>query len=269
VAVLAVADQVDDDVGVELLAVLRRDAHHVHARFDVVAVDVEDGNVEQLRLRGAVQRRAALLGLGRVADLVVDDEVHRAAGVVGLEAAEVERLGDEALARERGVTVNDEGHDGVARVVSTAARSCLARTRPSTTGCTKPRCDGLNAIVRCTFLPASRRPVVRVPHVVLHVAAVEVLRRVGGAGDLAEDLFGRLAHDVRQHVQAAAVRHAEHDLFHAQVAAQLEELGNHRQLRLATFGREALLALELGVNRVLEGLGLGRASCRCAAARRP
>ena len=46
---------------------------------------------------------------------------------------------------------------------------------------------------------------------VLHVAAARVLLRVEVL-ELAEDVSGRLADDVRQHVQATAVGHAEDDL---------------------------------------------------------
>jgi len=51
------------------------------------------------------------------------------------------------------------------------------------------------------------------------------------------------------------VGHAEDDPLDAQRAAQVEELLDHRQLHLAALGREALLALELGVDGGLEGLG--------------
>jgi hypothetical protein len=71
VAVLPVAEEVDDDVAVEALAVFGGQTHDVHAGLRVVSVDVKDGDVEHLRLTGAVQRAAALVGLGRVADLVV------------------------------------------------------------------------------------------------------------------------------------------------------------------------------------------------------
>jgi hypothetical protein len=58
VAVLAVTDEVDDDVAAPALAPLRRELAHAHNRLDVVAVDVEDRRVDRLGDVGAVRRRA-------------------------------------------------------------------------------------------------------------------------------------------------------------------------------------------------------------------
>eukprot|EP00955_Chlamydomonas_euryale_P012615 136044-Chlamydomonas_euryale.AAC.2 len=69
VAVLAVADNVDDDVLLEALPPLGRQLVNAHDRLDVVAVDVEDGAVERLCDVGAVGAGAALLGVSRERDL--------------------------------------------------------------------------------------------------------------------------------------------------------------------------------------------------------
>ena len=55
-------------------------------RLDVVGVDVDDRDVEALRHVGGVGGRAALLGVGREAHLVVLDDVDRAAGRVAVAA---------------------------------------------------------------------------------------------------------------------------------------------------------------------------------------
>jgi hypothetical protein len=46
---------------------------------------------------------------------------------------------------------------------------------------------------------------------------------------------GRLAHDVDQHRQAPAVRHADHDLLDTHRAAALDDLVERRDGRLAAF----------------------------------
>ena len=58
VAVAAEADQVDDHVALEPLPVLGGQPHRVDAGLRVVAVHVEDGDVEHLRHGGAVDARA-------------------------------------------------------------------------------------------------------------------------------------------------------------------------------------------------------------------
>ena len=88
VAVAAVADEVDDDVALERLAVLGGQPHHVDAGLRVVAVHVEDGDVQHLRDGGAVDAsERASSRVGGEADLVVDDDVDGAAGVVAARAA--------------------------------------------------------------------------------------------------------------------------------------------------------------------------------------
>ena len=83
VAAAPVADEIDDHVLAELHAVVGRQAHGEQAGFRVVAVDVQDGRADHLRDFGAVLRGACVVQAVRgEADLVVDDDVHRAADVV-------------------------------------------------------------------------------------------------------------------------------------------------------------------------------------------
>ena len=86
VAVAAVADQVDDDVAAPLLAVGHRQPDGGDAGLDVVGVDVDDRAVEALRHVAGVGGRAALVRVGGEADLVVGDQVDRAAGRVAARA---------------------------------------------------------------------------------------------------------------------------------------------------------------------------------------
>jgi hypothetical protein len=50
----------------------------------------------------------------------------------------------------------------------------------------------------------------------------------------------RLRQHLRQHVEAAAVGHAQHDLLHAEIAAALDDLLERRDQRLAAIEAEAL-----------------------------
>src|SRR3546814_8000883 len=95
---------------------------------------------------------------------------------------------------------------------------------------------------------------------VLHVAgAADVLRVRGAALELREDRRERLAEEVGQHVEAAAVRHAYDHLLEAEVAAALEDLLQSRDHRLAAIEAEALGAGVLLVEELLEDLGCGPA----------
>ena len=65
VPVLAVADEVDDDVAVPALAPLGRQLVCARHRLHVVAVHVQDGRVQRLGYVRAVRRRAALARVRR------------------------------------------------------------------------------------------------------------------------------------------------------------------------------------------------------------
>ena len=112
VTAAAVAHHVDDDVLVELLAELVGQLGHAHAGLGVVAVDVEDRRLDHPGDVGGVHRGARAARRRREADLVVDDDVDRAAGAVAAQLREVERLGDDALAGEGRVAVHEHGQHG-------------------------------------------------------------------------------------------------------------------------------------------------------------
>ena len=134
---------------------------------------------------------------------------------------------------------------------------CLARTRPSTTGLTISRWLGFGASERWTLPPSVGFHVGGEAEVVLHVAVA-----VGGGLrqvvvlELVEDLGERLVERVGEHVQPAAVGHADDELLDAQRRALLDDRVEDRDERLAAFEREPLLADVLGVQELLEQLGL-------------
>ena len=120
----AVAQHVDDDVLLELLAEVHGQLRHPHTGFRVVAVDVKDRRPDHLRDVGAVLAGSRVLRRGGEADLVVDDDVDGPADAVAGQVRQVQRLGDHALAGEGGVAVQHHRHDGVA----------VARRRPCRAG---------------------------------------------------------------------------------------------------------------------------------------
>ena len=80
----------------------------VDDRLGVLAVDVEDGHLDHLGHVGAIMSRAGLARRRGEADLVVDDDVDRAAGPVAGKLRQVQGLGNQALAGERGVAVDQD-----------------------------------------------------------------------------------------------------------------------------------------------------------------
>ena len=64
------------------------------------------------------------------------------------------------------------------------------------------------------FAPVRRRPIAAVSEVIFHVAASLPEFRLG-VGEFAENLARIFSGDVRQHVEPAAMRHADDDVAHA------------------------------------------------------
>src|SRR5699024_5818232 len=102
----AVADHVDDDIAVEGLPVIESELGHVRHGFGVVAVDVEHRQLQALGHVGGVGGGAGGGGAGGESDLVVHQDVHRAAGAVSAQLGQLQRLGHHALSREGGITVD-------------------------------------------------------------------------------------------------------------------------------------------------------------------
>ena len=70
-----------------------------------------------------------------------------------------------------------------------------------------------------------------------------------------EDALGRVADDVGQDVEAAAVRHPHRDLVDREAGRALDEPVQKRDRGVAAFDGVAPLSQELGAQEALEGLG--------------
>ncbi len=95
---------------------------------------------------------------------------------------------------------------------------------------------------------------------VLHIAgALNVIRMGSVALKLGEDGGKRLAHHVGQHVEAAAVGHADNDFLQAELAAAFHDLLNRRDHGFPAFEAETLGTGVLDLQELLECLGSGQA----------
>ena len=110
----------------ELVAVRHRQPHRRETGLGVVGIDVDDRDVEPLGEVGGIPGRPRVVHVGGEADLVVGDDVQRAAGAISLERAEVEGLGDDALAREGRVAVNGDRKRGAGIVMRVPARGAAS-----------------------------------------------------------------------------------------------------------------------------------------------
>ncbi len=98
--------------------------------------------------------------------------------------------------------------------------------------------------------------VARCAEMVFDVAGALDRVRVGGAAlEFMKQRAVRLAHHLGQHVEAAAMRHAEHDLLHAEIAAALDDLFERRNQRFCAVEAEPLGARELEIAELFKAFG--------------
>lgn len=103
-------------------------------------------------------------------------------------------------------------------------------------------CDGLNA--SAVNHAAFGFHVGREALVIFHVTGAEVFFML--AGEFVEQIGRLFAQHVDQHVQTAAVGHAQHHFARAVLTGVAHHLFQHRHQRVAAFQREALSAREFG-----------------------
>ena len=68
----------------------------------------------------------------------------------------------------------------------------------------------------------------------------------------------RLGHHIGQHIQPTAMRHAQHDFFHAQITAALNHLLKCRYQSLAAIQPKTFRAGIFDINKLLEALRLNQ-----------
>ena len=193
-------------------------------------------------------------------------QVQRAADLVAVDRLEVQRLGHDALAGEGGVAVEHDRHG--ARRVAVRVRA-LARGLRRARGAEHDRVDVLQ--VRGVRLEVDEDRVAVGQAVgalgavvVLHVAGAALRDRGDGlerrgALELGEDRLVGPAEVVREHVEPAAVRHADDDLLRAVGGGELDRLVEHRDRHVEALDRELLLAEVRLVHEALEGVDLDQA----------
>ena len=193
-------------------------------------------------------------GRRREADLVVHDDVHGAADVVAGELGEVERLGDHALAGERGVAVDQHRQHAVVVDVVAAIllglghafddrvdRFEVARVRGERDARSACPTRLLNLPVAPTWYFTSPEP-------------------CGTFGSSSPSNSRKIcAYDLPT-MLASTLRRPRCDMpittsSHAVVGRGVEQEVEHRDQRLRAFEAEALLPEELRVQEALERLG--------------
>ena len=207
VAVAAVADEIDDHVGAEFVAVLGGEAGDADDGVDVFSVDVEDGNRLAARDAGGEARGVFFGVAGGEAEKIVDHDVDGAADGVAGEVGVVHGLGEDALSGECGVAVNEERKIFFATTFASAV--LLGAGAADGDGIDGFEMTRIGDQVNVDFSAATRFVFAGRTHVILHVTGTE-----NAAGidifESGEDFLRGALGDVGDDVEASAMAHA-HD----------------------------------------------------------
>ena len=129
VAATAVADEVYNNVFVEVVAVIERKLGDEQYCFGIIAIYVENRCLHHLRNVGAIfSRTHIVLAARREAHLVVDDDMHSTTGEIRTRQRHLESFHHDTLTRKRSVTVDDDRENGLAFRVLAAILPCTNRT---------------------------------------------------------------------------------------------------------------------------------------------
>ncbi len=258
----AIAPHVDHDVAMEGLAIFDRQLARKGHRFRIVAIHMQDRCLNALRHVGRIGRAARKLRAGGEADLVVDDEVDAAAGIVTRDTGKAEAFPDDTLARKGRVAMDQHRQDllMLAQIVAERLlRAHLAQhhriDRFKVRGVGDQRHMDLDpvkfAVGRCT-------------EVIFDVArTADIFGVCGAAGKFVENDAKALGHHIGQHVQAAAMGHAIDDFADARLTAIFDDRFERRDHGLATIqtktlGADIFAAQEFLILLALDDLGQDR-----------
>ncbi len=255
-AVPAVANDVQDNIGAELHAELRR---HPGAEDDclrIVAVYVQDRRLNRFRHVGAVQPGIGVRRHCREPDLVIHDDVDGATGAVPDQLAHRQRLVNQALAGECGVAVHQNAHN---RPPARIARLILP-------GSDLAYDDRINRfqmrrvwLQRQMYLAAVNVDVGRCPEVVFDIpGALHIVRFETASAEFAKQGSQWLLHDVDQGIQPAAVRHPDGDFIHALPRHSLDNRLYGWDGCFPAFQPESLRCHVASLTEGLEALGFGK-----------
>ncbi len=260
VAPAPVPDEVHEEILSEPRAVRHGDPHRDHARLRIVRVHVDDRHLEALGHVARVPRRARVDGIRGETDLVVHDQMQRAAHAVPAEAREIERLRHDPLAREGGVAVDADRHDRAFVARGTVLRIALPRASRAL----QHRIHDLQVAwvrhQRHAHFAGRRLARALEAEMVLHVAGRGAAEVTVPSLELAEDQRERLPQHVREHADAATVRHRDRDALRARRDRRVDGRVQHGHECVRTLDREALVAHEGAAEEAFESVHLGEAA---------
>ena len=212
-SMLPVANEIDHDVVTKPLAISHCELGHVDHGFRMITIHMKDRNLDHLCDIGAIERRACLCGGRRVADLVVDDDVDRAAGAIAGKLRKVQCLCNHTLARKGCVAVDDDGNDRFAiRITCTNLLRLRAPFNDRINGLEMRR---IRSQSEMDAFPRRDAPIAGEALVIFHIARAEGCGDIRRIFELREDRLVALPKNIRENIQSTTMGHADDDLAYS------------------------------------------------------
>ncbi len=251
VAVLSVADHVNDNIRAELSAPIGGKLANKIDSLDIVSVNVEDWRIDGFGNIGTVSGRAGETWVGGETDLVVDNNVNGSSGRVGWETVESHSLVNDTLTGESGITVEKNTHGSVVLLlVVVVVLDSTGLSKDNWILSLQMRWVGdqgkLNALSGWGWALKVHS------QVVLDISGTLILSS-NGSGKLGENGLVWLADDVGEDVQATTMWHTNNDILDTIVDGAIDKSLHSRNEGLASLKTETLIVRVLGSGEIFEG----------------
>lgn len=248
-SVLSVADEINDDVVLELGAPVSGKLANEGDGLNIIGVDVEDGGVDGLGNIGTVGSRSGEAGIGGETNLVVDNQVDGTTSGEGRKRVESETLVDDTLGGKGSITVKEDRHGGlvVALVVIIVLDSTRLAQDNRVLGLQMGRVGDERELD--TLARGGRALEV---HTKMVLDVTRSLVGALGTGEFAEDGLVGLSDDVGQDVETTTMGHTNDNVLDAIVNATVDEGLHTGNKGFATFETESLIVGVLAGKECLE-----------------
>ena len=247
---LAVADDIDDNVALELgTPVSSKLANEVDG-LDIITVDVEDGSVNGLGDIRAVRSRTSEARISGETNLVVHNDVDGTASLVGRQRVEAHGLVDDTLRSKSSITVKQHTH-GRAEVLLIVVIMLDGASFTKYHGILSFQMGRVSDERELHTLAGGSRSLEVHAKMVLDITG-SLIGGLDGTAELAEDGLVGFPDDIGEHVETATMGHTDDDIFDTIVDAAIDQSLHTRHKGFATLETKALVVGELGSKEVLE-----------------
>ncbi len=237
VAVTAITDHVHHNITAELVTIFEGHAAHAQDSIHVFGIYVKNGNILAAGNLSGETRGVQFIGRCSEADQIIDDDMDGAANRIAGQVGVIQRLREDALARESAITMHQQR-----KVLPDAIFTSTFLLGASAANGDRIHSFQVAGIRNQMDMDIGSGPggiFTGRAHVVFHVAAAQHAAGIN-IFEAGEDFFRRALGNVHDDVQTTAMTHPHDQFDGALLAGGFEDFINQRNKRGHTFQRKSL-----------------------------